>query len=401
MSIRFTPASSAAWMVRIDCSSGGRPRSDIGIAPRPMGNTSVLAISRLKIPRAPRSRGRCRRAGPGSAGGAACRPVSTPRYPTRATSTGSTKRVSFGGWRPSNGLSSRSRSASMAPSRFSSRSSKPVPTCPAYTSRPSLWTPTTSAPNWVERRPSPGSQPPITTSASRTFLTLTQPCARLPGVYGQSSRLAMIPSSPFARDASSIAAPSPTWWVGVCQRSSPRRLEQPLAPLGVGEVDQRVAVEPQQVEDDVVDRGRSASSRRTWSLGRQVHAALELLEARPAVLERDDLAVEDGLAAAQRPGEAAELGIARRDVAPAAGLELDAPAADVGDRAHAVPLDLVRPVLVVPGQLAGAWPASARVRSGMGSRSGSSGGSMRWIIQSWPSVLEQDVLPVARARRGR
>ena len=83
-----------------------------------------------------------------------------------------------------------------------------------------------------------------------------------------------------------------------------------------------------------------------------MHAALELLEARPPVLEGDHLAVDDGLVARQRAAEAAQLRVARRDVAPAAGLEPQAAAVDVADRAHAVPLDLVRPVLVVLRQLA-------------------------------------------------
>ena len=50
----------------------------------------------------------------------------------------------------------------------------------------------------------------------------------------------------------------------------------------------------------------------------------------------------------------AQLGIAGRDVAPAARAQPEAAALGVADRAHAVPLDLVRPVLVVPGQRPGA-----------------------------------------------
>ena len=49
MSIRFTPASSAAWMVRIDCSSGGRPESDIGMPPSPIGNTSASPSRRVAV----------------------------------------------------------------------------------------------------------------------------------------------------------------------------------------------------------------------------------------------------------------------------------------------------------------------------------------------------------------
>ena len=48
------------------------------------------------------------------------------------------------------------------------------------------------------------------------FLTFTQPVERRPGEYVQSRRLAMMPSSPWAREASSRPFPSPTWWAGVC-----------------------------------------------------------------------------------------------------------------------------------------------------------------------------------------
>ena len=37
------PASSAAWIVRIERSSGGRPQRDMGMAPRPIGKISVPA----------------------------------------------------------------------------------------------------------------------------------------------------------------------------------------------------------------------------------------------------------------------------------------------------------------------------------------------------------------------
>ncbi len=50
----------------------------------------------------------------------------------------------------------------------------------------------------------------------------------------------------------------------------------------------------------------------------------------------------------------AQLGVAGRDVAPAARLQPQPAAVDVADRPHAVPLDLVRPVLVVLRQLADA-----------------------------------------------
>ena len=117
-----------------------------------------------------------------------------------------------------------------------------------------------------------------------------------------------------------------------------------------------------------------------------MHAALELLEARPAAVEGDDLAVEDRVARAERRPERAQLRVAGRDVVAVAALEPQPPAVDVADRAHAVPLDLVGPAR---RRRAGACRVRASIgcsRSGIGSRSGSSGGSMRWIIQSSPRV---------------
>src|SRR5690349_24600292 len=47
--MKFTPASSAAWIVRIDCSSAGRLESDIGIPPSPIGNTSASPSLRVVV----------------------------------------------------------------------------------------------------------------------------------------------------------------------------------------------------------------------------------------------------------------------------------------------------------------------------------------------------------------
>ena len=49
MSMKFTPASSAAWIVRIDCSSAGRLESDIGMPPSPIGNTSASPSFRVLV----------------------------------------------------------------------------------------------------------------------------------------------------------------------------------------------------------------------------------------------------------------------------------------------------------------------------------------------------------------
>jgi hypothetical protein len=161
----------------------------------------------------------------------------------------------------------------------------------------------------------------------------------------------MMPSSPWAREASSRAAPSPRWCAGVCQRS-PCRPSASSRSRRSRYVHQRVPVEPQQVEDQVRD-GVGGRQPPHGVLGGQVHAALELLEARTAgVVERHHLAVEDRLAPGQRPPELAQLGVAGRDVVPVAALEPQPAALGVADRPHAVPLDLVRPALVVGGQVA-------------------------------------------------
>src|SRR3954454_5862926 len=47
--MKLTPASSAAWMVRIDCSSAGRLESDIGMPPSPIGKTSASPSSRVLV----------------------------------------------------------------------------------------------------------------------------------------------------------------------------------------------------------------------------------------------------------------------------------------------------------------------------------------------------------------
>jgi gas vesicle protein len=128
-------------------------------------------------------------------------------------------------------------------------------------------------------------------------------------------------------------------------------LEQ-LAPLRVRQLGQDAPVEVEQVEDHERDRVRGRPSPDDGLRG-LVHPLLEALEARATVgVERHDLAVEHGLARAERVHEAAQLGVLRGDVVQVAALDVEAPGTDVGDRAHAVPLDLVGPALVVAGQRA-------------------------------------------------
>ena len=82
-----------------------------------------------------------------------------------------------------------------------------------------------------------------------------------------------------------------------------------------------------------------------------MHAPLQTLEARaPALVEGDDLPVEHRFAGAELRAERAQLGIARADVVQVAALDPQLSRPPVGDRAHAVPLDLKRPPRAVGGQ---------------------------------------------------
>ncbi len=67
------------------------------------------------------------------------------------------------------------------------------------------------------RLPSPGSHPTIVNSSRCLFLSFSQPRERRPGSYGQSSRLATIPSRPCYALAASSTWPSPVTYSGVCQ----------------------------------------------------------------------------------------------------------------------------------------------------------------------------------------
>ena len=76
--------------------------------------------------------------------------------------------------------------------------------------------------------------------------------------------------------------------------------------------------------------------------------ALQRLEARPAgVVEAHDLAVEHGPPGVHRILQTVELGVLGGDVEQPAALQAQRAAVDEGQRAVAVPLDLVGPVVVV------------------------------------------------------
>ena len=77
---------------------------------------------------------------------------------------------------------------------------------------------------------------------------------RRPGTYGQSRRLATRPSRPWALEASSSAGAVADVVGGrLPGRAGQLELGEPRAALVVGQLQQRVPVEPQQVEDHVDD----------------------------------------------------------------------------------------------------------------------------------------------------
>src|SRR5439155_4910570 len=130
-------------------------------------------------------------------------------------------------------------------------------------------------------------------------------------------------------------------------------LLEALATLGVWEIEERAAVEVQEVEDQVGDRAVGHPAPYGGG-GGQVHAPLEPLEARPAVLvEGDDLAVEHRRARPQLGAQRAELGVVRGDLPKGAALKSQMAALAVGDCADAVPLHLVCPRVLVGRQSGG------------------------------------------------
>ena len=117
---------------------------------------------------------------------------------------------------------------------------------------------------------------------------------------------------------------------------------QPVAQRALREI---FAVEIQQVEDLVDDRGRLPQLPHRRLRG-DVHARLEPLEARHTLLvERDDLAVDDRLIpAGHRLGDLGRLGILGRAVEKVARLETYLATVDERDRPDPVPLRLVNEV---------------------------------------------------------
>src|ERR1022692_1628071 len=126
-----------------------------------------------------------------------------------------------------------------------------------------------------------------------------------------------------------------------------------LAALVVGEVEQRPPVKMQHVEDDVGGRHPPGSPGSLGSVG-QVQPLLQEAEAGPSVgAERDKLTVEDRRPRAELLPRLAQLGKGAVDVLIFPAHSPGAPAADVDDGPHSVPLDLIGPAVVAARQRSG------------------------------------------------
>jgi hypothetical protein len=133
------------------------------------------------------------------------------------------------------------------------------------------------------------------------------------------------------------------------------QVPEQLAALLVGERRGVVAVELEQVEDEIGDRHGGRPANRLGAVV-DVHALLHAGEAGVALgVERHDLAVEDRLVPVQHLGQAGQLGEPLGDLDAVGAAHLHrAVGVDAGHDPHAVPLDLEGPaVLVLAGERAG------------------------------------------------
>ena len=114
------------------------------------------------------------------------------------------------------------------------------------------------------------------------------------------------------------------------------QVRQPVPPLGVRRLQQRLLALVEQVEQVQLDRdGLDQPGGRVPD----VHAGLQQPEVRSPAADRDDLPVHDhrgGYAA----GQDSQLGVARGDVPAGAGEQPQGAAGEVADRADPVPLEL-------------------------------------------------------------
>ena len=134
---------------------------------------------------------------------------------------------------------------------------------------------------------------------------------------------------------------------GLPVRPGQAQLVQQRAAVPVLQVEQRPAVQLEQVEDQVGDRVLAGQQPGLGGVA-DVHAGLQRLELGPAALaEHHDLPVEQQLLMARRMAKAGQLRVGDGDVPFGPRHEPDLAALDEGQRAHPVPLELQRPFPVV------------------------------------------------------
>jgi hypothetical protein len=136
-------------------------------------------------------------------------------------------------------------------------------------------------------------------------------------------------------------------------RAGQGQLVQQGPALRVLQVHELPAVQLEQVEDQVGHRGLPGQQRGLGG-GADVHPRLQGLELRPASgPEHHDLPVEEQLFVSGRRAEPGQLRVGHRDVAFGPGHQAHLALFDVGQGAHAVPLDLHRPAVLVAGRRPG------------------------------------------------
>ena len=373
----------------------------VGKAQHGAGQTrSTARSSRLARRRRP---GRRRRAGPCRPGGAACCACVISLYSTLATSCGSTNRVSFGGCVPVNGLSSRASDSSMrlhalelGLGEAGADAARVAQLAVLDRSRPRA------------RRAGPSAdalagQPAADHDVGGALVLDLHPAlaSAAPGCTGSRAAWPRSPRAPApARRPASPrrrrrGAPAPA-------TSGPERPSSASCRPArlVGLAHQRVAVEPQQVEDHVDDRLGLA---RAGAPGPRTSGACAAAGAGSSGARPSSATTSPSSTASCAPSarpELAQLRVARRDVVAVAALQPQPAALGVADRAHAVPLDLVGPVGVVARAAARCARASARSAPasapGPGPPAGPSGGSSSSCRRSGTARTCR-----ARARRGR
>ena len=230
------------------------------------------------------------------------------RKATSATSRGSTKTACLGGWRPSKGLCCVCRGSS-SPARRSQLGLREAAADPAGVAQPppSVVVLVVADQDGADRlRPAPlPGQPAADHELLAADVLDLQPGAAAPsgqvaaveplGDQPLEAALPVSSSSAFAL-AAVVAGRLPA-------RAVERERVEPLAALGVGEVDERAPVEVQEVEDQVGDRDVGHPPPNCDSEARFMRLWSRSKLGRPSLVEGDHLAVEDRLAwsPARRP----------------------------------------------------------------------------------------------------